>query len=335
MVAALAVLPFLLRGSLWVMPEADVVAARKPISTDRKRPEPVRIRTSERARWRRVDTAGRPFEYRLDRGRAELDVDPLSAGTQLKVWTPHAEVVVVGTRFSVEVRSEGTEVRVIEGVVRVRDRVRPGAPRVLRAGDRGFVAARPDGPEAPPRDQRDAEDEAPAATPTRAELLRRADRLRHAGAAAEARALYARALGQSRGGPREEEIYFRLAQTSQTLDDTEVAIEHLETARTKFPNGLLALERSAMHALLLLEASRPHEAAALLLSVRPFEQSRALDEARVRVATAMLASDRELALRLLDAVIDQEPASELAPQARALLEQKSQSSALKEATDRP
>jgi hypothetical protein len=55
----------------------------------------------------------------LNRGRVELSVPKLKAGTTLSVATPDAVVTVHGTRFSVEVRPERTCVRVHEGIVSV------------------------------------------------------------------------------------------------------------------------------------------------------------------------------------------------------------------------
>lgn len=55
----------------------------------------------------------------LNRGRVELSVPKLKAGTSLSVATPDAVVTVHGTRFSVEVMRERTCVRVHEGVVSV------------------------------------------------------------------------------------------------------------------------------------------------------------------------------------------------------------------------
>ena len=55
----------------------------------------------------------------LNRGRVELSVPKLKAGTSLSVATPDAVVTVHGTRFAVEVMPERTCVRVSEGVVSV------------------------------------------------------------------------------------------------------------------------------------------------------------------------------------------------------------------------
>jgi ferric-dicitrate binding protein FerR (iron transport regulator) len=55
----------------------------------------------------------------LNRGKVELSVPKLTAGTSLSVATPDAVVTVHGTRFSVEVMSGQTCVKVSEGVVSV------------------------------------------------------------------------------------------------------------------------------------------------------------------------------------------------------------------------
>ncbi len=72
----------------------------------------------------------------LSVGGVEIAVPPLAPGHSLAIETPHARVVVHGTRFSVRVRSESdgllvTTVRVTEGVVSV---VHAGADTRLAAG---------------------------------------------------------------------------------------------------------------------------------------------------------------------------------------------------------
>lgn len=67
----------------------------------------------------------------LNRGRVDLSVPKLKAGTSLSVATPDAVVTVHGTRFSVEVMPERTCVRVSEGVVSV---VRGEARELLTRG---------------------------------------------------------------------------------------------------------------------------------------------------------------------------------------------------------
>ena len=73
----------------------------------------------------------------LTRGRVDVSVPHLTAGSTFAVRTPQAEVVVHGTRFSVvvedvESRSSITRVEVTEGVVAVR---RDGTEVLLRRGD--------------------------------------------------------------------------------------------------------------------------------------------------------------------------------------------------------
>src|SRR5262249_19014324 len=76
-----------------------------------------------------VATPGAQFELvradsiertvRLDRGSAVFDVAPLREGQAFVVMTPHAQVRVRGTVFSVEVTRDRTAVRVFEGGVSV------------------------------------------------------------------------------------------------------------------------------------------------------------------------------------------------------------------------
>ncbi len=62
--------------------------------------------------------------FRLDRGSVALTVPKLAEGATLSVVTPHLTVVVHGTKFSVSVTAEATEVAVTEGRVGI---VRPEA----------------------------------------------------------------------------------------------------------------------------------------------------------------------------------------------------------------
>jgi hypothetical protein len=71
------------------------------------------------ARVRLEESRPEARTIRLDRGRVELDVDPLGAGQTVAVVTPDARVTVHGTIFLVDVTSRGTHVAVDRGVVRV------------------------------------------------------------------------------------------------------------------------------------------------------------------------------------------------------------------------
>ncbi|MBI2893709.1 MAG: FecR domain-containing protein [Deltaproteobacteria bacterium] len=74
-------------------------------------------------------------------GRTTYDIAPRGRGERLLVVTPHAEVEVRGTRFTVSVESSSTDVEVVHGRVEVRDR--QGEVRgVLGAGQRTRVATR-------------------------------------------------------------------------------------------------------------------------------------------------------------------------------------------------
>jgi ferric-dicitrate binding protein FerR (iron transport regulator) len=88
----------------------------------------------------------------LDHGAAELVVQPQPPGRQVAVRTRDAEISVIGTRFRVTTRDDGTGVSVAEGRVRIRsggaDRFlaagqtwdsRPGSPG-MQAELRGFIA---------------------------------------------------------------------------------------------------------------------------------------------------------------------------------------------------
>lgn len=66
----------------------------------------------------------------LDAGRLSANVPP--AGIGFTIDTPDAEVVDLGTEFSVDVEAGASEVHVLEGLVRVQPRtVPPGEPRSL------------------------------------------------------------------------------------------------------------------------------------------------------------------------------------------------------------
>jgi hypothetical protein len=63
--------------------------------------------------------AHHPLRIRLERGRVEARVAPRALDEPFAIATPHLEVVVVGTRFSVAVDAAVTTVRVEHGRVRV------------------------------------------------------------------------------------------------------------------------------------------------------------------------------------------------------------------------
>ncbi|HEY3446123.1 MAG TPA: FecR family protein, partial [Myxococcales bacterium] len=70
----------------------------------------------------------------LDSGRLRARVDPQPPSRPFAVITPQLRVIVVGTRFSVSVEPDSTEVAVEEGIVRVEGR--SGRSLLLRAGER-------------------------------------------------------------------------------------------------------------------------------------------------------------------------------------------------------
>ena len=78
-----------------------------------------RVVLSPRTRLRRESGDPRRPALRLERGDAAFSVAPLSPGDSFRVSTPHLGVVVVGTRFSIEVDELCSRIEVLEGIVRV------------------------------------------------------------------------------------------------------------------------------------------------------------------------------------------------------------------------
>jgi len=83
------------------------------------------------------------------RGMLEAAVRPATSGGAPYAKTPHAEIRVLGTRFSLRVGPDATRVDVAEGRVNVRDVARgravvAGPGRCVVAGARARVGARPD-----------------------------------------------------------------------------------------------------------------------------------------------------------------------------------------------
>ncbi|MBN1676304.1 MAG: FecR domain-containing protein [Kiritimatiellae bacterium] len=87
----------------------------------------------------RLDSVGRASAKRLyvAQGRLVADVTPQPPDRKMQVRTPHAEVLVLGTRFVLEVTAESTRVDMREGETRVIC-THTGQSDVLRAG---YVAA--------------------------------------------------------------------------------------------------------------------------------------------------------------------------------------------------
>lgn len=86
-----------------------------------------------------IDWDGRGKRLRLIAGRLRADVAPQPPERPLRVATTHAEMVVVGTSFAVDVDASGTTLRVTSGQVRFTDRA-DGSVRLVGAG--GTAASR-------------------------------------------------------------------------------------------------------------------------------------------------------------------------------------------------
>ena len=78
----------------------------------------------------------------LASGRLSAEVAKQPPGRRLTVRTPHAEALVVGTRFTLVVEAAGTRLDVDEGVVRLRDRGDDHAVEVAAGGSAQVLAAR-------------------------------------------------------------------------------------------------------------------------------------------------------------------------------------------------
>jgi ferric-dicitrate binding protein FerR (iron transport regulator) len=79
---------------------------------------------------------------RLERGRADAEVTPLSGDEFFVVETARARVSVLGTAFTIEAAEDGvTSVEVAHGVVRVEPAADAGRWRMVPAGARARVAA--------------------------------------------------------------------------------------------------------------------------------------------------------------------------------------------------
>lgn len=115
----------------------------EPSRTDLELPTGDRLLAAEGARFRVELATSRERRIRLTSGSMLFDVRRLPGG-RFRVTTPGADVLVLGTVFTVTTGDEGTVVRVYEGRVSVRDR---SGARVLRAGqhaDIGTPTASPD-----------------------------------------------------------------------------------------------------------------------------------------------------------------------------------------------
>lgn len=173
--AAAAALHFALQPSTPSAPTAPArVATHEPAAattprerTDLALPTGDRLLAEEGARFHVEMATDRERRIRLSHGSMLFDVQPLEGG-RFTVRTPTAEVVVLGTVFTVTTGPEGTVVRVYEGRVEVRHHDRVDH---VTAGEHATV-------EADRAPDRDAESPVAAPDPLATEA-RRAARSRH------------------------------------------------------------------------------------------------------------------------------------------------------------
>lgn len=116
-------------------PEAPAPAPVERERTDLELPTGDRLLAEEGARFHVELATDRERRIRLTNGSMLFDVRPLEGG-RFTVRTPTAEVVVLGTVFTVTADRAGTVVRVYEGRVEVRHE---GVVEQIRAGERSQV----------------------------------------------------------------------------------------------------------------------------------------------------------------------------------------------------
>jgi ferric-dicitrate binding protein FerR (iron transport regulator) len=122
-------------------PAARVWTAAKKPATYRLGPHRVTLSAGTRVRLRSAAPAAPRLTVR--RGEAEFRVQPLERGDSFVVQTKQVRVEVVGTRFSVSSGQRCSQVRVLEGTVRVTARG-TGEAHLLRHGaDRTFCDGSP------------------------------------------------------------------------------------------------------------------------------------------------------------------------------------------------
>lgn len=194
----------------------------------------LRVRAGSVYRVERAASADRNVV--LDRGAVEARIRPLPPGRILAVQTPHLRAVVVGTRFSVEVSPQSSEVVVTEGTVRVEVVGRPpqqvGAGQSVRVG-----AAQP----------------AAAPDPSAAPL----DAVAHCeqeGTVEARRACYRPFLSGT--GLAAQNALYGLAALERDQGRTSDALALFEEHRRRFPAGLLAPEVSLEVLRLLVDERR-------------------------------------------------------------------------------
>lgn len=184
----------------------------------------------------RFEPAGAREELiRLDLGRIDLKVPPLREGASLAVRTPHAKVVVHGTRFSVDVHrvagSPGlvTTVEVMEGRVGVDN---GGGPMILLAAGSRWSSV----PESGDIGRREA--------------AAKSQRSRLSGAAPGSTAIQS-----SSSTLAEENRLFRAALEARRNGDPARAVELLDALLTRYRGSPLAGEARAQRAGAAAEAA--------------------------------------------------------------------------------
>ena len=182
--------------------------------------------------------AHHPLRIRLERGRVEARVEPRAPDEPFAIATPHLEVVVVGTRFSVAVEAAVTTVTVEHGRVRVEKAGRSvllDAGQTLRSDDARL-------------------DPAPlSASPSKA-------RCGSAGDPPLRRACLARAAGGS--GLEAQNALLSLGLLERELGDRPAALARFREYQRRHPRGVLAPEVALALVQTLMREGQPAEARA-------------------------------------------------------------------------
>ena len=191
-----------------------------------------------------------PRIVELQRGRLLADVATRAADEPLSIITPHVVVLVVGTRFTVAVDSDATDVTVEHGRVRVeRDgrSVFVGAGESLRSDDRRFTP--------------------PVAAPARTAAVRpssRGGKVRSCTAAASSsdRASCLRRVARGTDLAAENALVaLALLERTQHADRA-AALARLEEYERRFPGGTLTREVALLTVRTLVESGAQREACA-------------------------------------------------------------------------
>jgi TolA-binding protein len=176
-----------------------------------------------------------PRQVVLWAGRLDAAVEKQPPGRQFAIITPHLRVVVVGTRFSVEVEGDWTRVTVQQGRVRVESvsqRLELGPGESVRSDDPRFAAA------APPAEARST-CEAVAEGPARLACYERLSR------------------GE---GLAAENALFLLGLAAERQRDPTAALERWKSLCDRFPDGVLVPEAQLASLRLLVGQRRTAEA---------------------------------------------------------------------------